>query len=70
MLYIVLAHLMLFAALSNNNNNNGYFKVLFLQRAHSPFIYKKQKQQQRCEHRIRKNKQIKSTVHDVNKKMK
>ena len=21
-----------------SNNNNGYFKVLFLQRAHSPFI--------------------------------
>ena len=31
---------------------------------------KKQQQQQRCEHRIRKNKQIKSTVHDGNKKMK
>ena len=30
----------------------------------------KKKQQQRCEHRIRKNKQIKSTVHDGNKKMK
>ena len=28
------------------------------------------KQQQRCEHRIRKNKHIKSTVHDENKKMK
>ena len=28
--------------------------------------YKKIKQQQRCEHRIRKNKQIKSTVHDGN----
>ena len=28
------------------------------------------KQQQWCEHRIRKNKQIKSTVHDGNKKMK
>ena len=26
----------------------------------------KTKQQQRCEHRIRKNKQIKSTVHDAN----
>ena len=26
------------------------------------------KQQQRCEHRIRKNKQMKSTVHDANKK--
>ena len=26
----------------------------------------KQQQQQRCEHRIRKNKQIKSTVHDGN----
>ena len=26
------------------------------------------KKQQRCEHRIRKNKQIKSTVHDANKK--
>ena len=23
---------------SNNNNNNGYFKMLLLQRAHSPFI--------------------------------
>ena len=33
------------------------------------YIYEK-KQQQRCEHRIRKNKQIKSYVHDVNKKMK
>ena len=31
--------------------------------------YKKQQRQQ-CEHRIRKNKQIKSTVHDANKKMK
>ena len=28
------------------------------------------KKQQRCEHRIRKNKQIKSTVHDGNTKMK
>ena len=26
----------------------------------------KKKQQQRCEHRIRKNQQIKSTVHDAN----
>ena len=25
-----------------NNNNNGYFLVLFLQRAHSPFIQKMQ----------------------------
>ena len=46
--------------------------MLFLRRAHSPFIKKykkkkKKKQQQRCEHRIRKNKQIKSTVHDGNK---
>ena len=24
----------------NNTNNNGYFYVLFVQRAHSPFIYK------------------------------
>ena len=35
-------------------------------------IYKKNKkqtkQQQRCEHRIRNYKQIKSTVHDANKK--
>ena len=23
---------------NNNNNNNGYFKVLFLRRAHSPLI--------------------------------
>ena len=30
----------------------------------------KTKQQQRCEHGIMKNKQIKSTVHDANKKMK
>ena len=28
------------------------------------------KKQQRCEHRIRKNQQIKSTVHDANKYMK
>ena len=28
--------------------------------------YKKTKEQQRCEHRIRKNKQIKSTVHAAN----
>ena len=26
----------------------------------------KKQQQQRCEHRIRKNKQIKSTVHNAN----
>ena len=34
--------------------------------------YKKKtkKQQQQCEYRLRKNKQIKSTVHDANKKMK
>ena len=32
--------------------------------------YVKKKQQQRCEHRIRKNKKIKSTVHDGNKKVK
>ena len=32
--------------------------------------YIKNQQQQRCEHRIRKNKQIKSTVHDGNKKYK
>ena len=46
---------------NNNNNNNGYY---------SPFIKKTKKKQQWCEHRIRKNKQIKSTVHDANKKMK
>ena len=50
---------------NNNNNNNGYFKVLFLRRALSPFNIIK-KQQQRCEHRIRKNQQIKSTVLDAN----
>ena len=48
--------------------------MLFLRRAHSPFIKnsikKKQKKQQRCEHIIRKNKQIKSTVHNANKKKK
>ena len=50
------------------NDINGYFYVLFLRRAHSPFNTKKiqKKQQQRCEHRIRKNKQIKSTVYDAN----
>ena len=60
-----------------HNNNNGYFKVLSLRRAHSPFIKKylknthtQKKKQQRCEHIIRKNKQIKSTAHDANKKMK
>ena len=47
--------------------------MLFLRRAHSPFIkniikIKNKNQQQRCEHIIRKNKQIKSTVHDANKK--
>ena len=44
--------------------------MLFLRTAHSPFIKKiyKKKKQQRCEHRIRKNKQIKSTMHDANKK--
>ena len=44
--------------------------MLFLRRAHGTFIYKnnkKQQQQQQCEHRIRKNKQINSTVHDGNK---
>ena len=40
--------------------------MLFLRRANSPFIIKKIKQQ-RCEHRIRKNKQTKSTVHDAKK---
>ena len=30
----------------------------------------KNKKQQRCEHRIRKNQQIKSTVHDANLYMK
>ena len=56
---------------ADNNNNNGYFCLLFFRRAHSPFIKKYlNRQQQRCEHRIRKNKQIKSTVHDANKKMK
>ena len=47
--------------------------MLYLRTAHSPFIKNiskktKQKQQQRCEHIIRKNKQIKSTVHDANNK--
>ena len=47
---------------NNNNNNNEYFLVRFIRRAHRPFIHRK-KQRQRCEHRIRKNQQIKSTVH-------
>ena len=42
-----------------SNNNNGNFLVLFLQRAHNPFFKK------RCEHRIMKNQQIKSTAHDA-----
>ena len=29
---------LLFSSTHDNNNINGYFKVLFLQRAHSPFI--------------------------------
>ena len=33
---------------------------------HIALSLKKQKQQQRCEDRIRKNQQIKSTVHDAN----
>ena len=33
---------------------------------HIALSIKKQQQQQRCEHRIRKNQQIKSTVHDAN----
>ena len=41
--------------------NNGYFYVLFHLRAHSPFIEEKKW----CEHRIRKNQQIKGTVHDA-----
>ena len=35
----------LFPSAACNINNNGYFQVLFLQRAHSPFILLK-----RCEH--------------------
>ena len=47
--------------------------MLFLRRDHTPFIKiikqkQKKQQQQRCEHRIMKNKQIKSTVHDANSK--
>ena len=48
-----------------------YFSGEHIALSHKKNIYiKKQKkqQQQRCEHRIRKNKQIKSTVHDANKK--
>ena len=47
--------------LDNNNNNNGYFLVLFLQRAHSSFIYIKN----RVNIELRKKQQIKNTVHDV-----
>ena len=32
----------------NNNNNNGHFQVLFLRRAHCPFI------KNWCEHRLMK----------------
>ena len=55
--------LRIYVLAQGNNNNNGYFYVLFLQRAHSPFIYKKPKT--RCKHRLRKNQQIKSTVNDA-----
>ena len=48
-----------------NNNNNGYFYVLFLHRAHSPYI-----KQQRCEHRIRKDQQIKSIANDARSHLK
>ena len=51
-----------------SNNNGNLFKFFFKCYFSGELIalsYKK-KQQQRCEHRIRKNKQIKSTVHDAN----
>ena len=59
----------------HNNNNNGYFfKCYFSGELIALSLKKKKKKkqqkQQRCENRIRKNKQIKSTVHDANKKMK
>ena len=31
---------MLISYATNSSSNNGYFKVLFLQRTHSPFILK------------------------------
>ena len=43
-----------------------YFSGELIALSYIKNIYKKQ--QQRCEHRIRKNKQIKSTVYDANKK--
>ena len=42
---------------NNNNYNNGYFYVLF-SCEHITLSYEK-----RCEHRIRKNQQIKTTAH-------
>ena len=48
---------------SNNNNNNGYIYLPFLLRAHSPNI--KVKKKKTVEHGIRKNQQIRSTVHDA-----
>ena len=38
----------------------------YLSEEHKTLSLKKTKQQQRCEHRIWKNQQIKSTVHDAN----
>ena len=49
------------------NNNNGYFKCYF-SGEHIALSIKKQ--QQRCEHEIRKNHQISSTVYDANEYMK
>ena len=47
-----------------------YFSGELIALSEKKFKKKYKKKQQRCEHRIRKNKQIKSTVHDANKKMK
>ena len=46
------------------------FKCYFSGELISLSCKKTKQQQQRCEHRIRKNKQIKGTVHDGNKKIK
>ena len=42
------------------------FKCYFYGEHIALSINKKKQQQQRCEHRIRKNQQIKSTVNDAN----
>ena len=48
----------------------GIFKGYFSGEHIALSLKKKQEKQQRCEHRIRKNQQIKSTVHGASQHMK